>query len=141
MVELNPQLIRNLLSIRYNPTDKPLIKPASTKDFKNQNSDLDGKYVEKLCEQSIRNSIPYKTKSISLSLSSGIDSSLCLALLRKVFPDKKIVCICGIFGEGFDESEGAKIIAHKFDSDFKIVHMDSVFKSMPELINIPKRPK
>ena len=87
------------------------------------------------------NSIPDDAKSIAISLSSGIDSSICLAILRKSFPDKKIIAICGVFDSGFDESVEAKKIAEKFSAEFKVVHMDSIFTNMPEIISISKRPR
>ena len=83
----------------------------------------------------------HSSKSISISLSSGIDSSLLLGLLRKILPNKKIKAFCGIFHDGFDESENAKKIADQFDADFKIVKMDSVFTNMPQLISITRKPK
>jgi asparagine synthase (glutamine-hydrolysing) len=58
-----------------------------------------------------------------------------------MFPHDKIVAICGVFEGSYDESERARKIADSFGADFKLVNMDSVFASLPELVLISKRPK
>ena len=95
---------------------------------------------EKLLENSIIKNLSNK-KTIAISLSGGIDSTLCLGLIRKIFPDKKIYGICGVFGEGFDESEIAGQVANQFNANFSVVKMDSIFTHMPEIISITKKPK
>ena len=133
--------IRNILSIRYNPHDKTQFFRASPSNFKNKYQDDDGLKTQELLKQSILKKIPDDGETITISLSSGIDSSLLLGLLRKTFPKRKIVSICGIFENGFNESKRAKLIAQKFDSDFITVEMDSIFVNMPELINMTKKPR
>ncbi len=133
--------IKNILTVRYNPEKTSLIQKKQWLDFQPLYSDPTGKHVEELLTNSILKNIPDSNEPIVISLSSGIDSALCLALLRKIYPKRKIISLCGVFAEGFDESKDARLIAEKFDSDFKIVKMDSVFTTMPELINISKKPK
>lgn len=140
-MKIDKTLIRNFLTIRYNPREKPPLKLASWRDFLPENNDADGKITEKLLLQSINKSIPNNESPISISLSSGIDSSLCLALLRKSFPKRKIVAICGVFEDGYDESINAKKIASKFEADFKVLQMESIFTNMPEIISISKKPR
>jgi asparagine synthase (glutamine-hydrolysing) len=138
---LNLKTIPNILSIRYNPLENPPRKPAHWTDFTSKISDPDGHIVEGLLLQSIHNSIPNNDEPIIVSLSSGIDSSLVLALVRKVYPKRKIHALCGVFQGSYDESKQAKIIAENFDADFEIVNMDSIFSSLPELIAITKKPR
>ena len=114
---------------------------AKWQDFVSNTSDTNGQLTEKFLGNSISNSIPNDDSTISISLSSGIDSSLCLAILRKTFPKRKIIAFCGIFDTGFDESKEAKIIADDFSAEFKTVNMDSIFTNMPEIISITKRPR
>ena len=133
--------IRNILSIRYNPEETSQIKPVTWKDFKKTESDPDGRKVERLIRNNILKKIEPEDGPICVSLSGGIDSTLCLGLLRKCMPDRKIISICGVFKEGFDESKTAKSVAKKFSSDFKIVKMESIFTKMPELISIANKPK
>jgi asparagine synthase (glutamine-hydrolysing) len=134
-------MARNLLSIRYNPEEDPLITPAHSCDFLTRSSDPEGIETERLLKQSISQSLSQKKGPFLISLSSGIDSTLCLALTRKVFPRDKIIAICGVFEGSFDESERARKIAETFEADFRVVNMDSVFASLPELVHISRRPK
>jgi len=139
-LKINKKLIKNYLTIRYDP----LINSTSLAkwtNFVSNTSDTNGQLTEKFLGNSISNSIPNDDSTISISLSSGIDSSLCLAILRKTFPKRKIIAFCGIFDTGFDESKEAKIIADDFSAEFKTVNMDSIFTNMPEIISITKRPR
>ena len=139
-MNINKKLIQNYLSIRYDPTTNSK-NLADWKFFNSQTSDLNGKITENFLVNSVKKSIPDEKKPIAISLSSGIDSSLCLAILRKTFPKRKIFAICGVFDSGFDESKEAKKIAEKFSAEFKTLHMDSMFTNMPEIISITQRPR
>ncbi|MGI0009817.1 MAG: asparagine synthase-related protein, partial [Nitrosopumilaceae archaeon] len=139
--KLDKNAIRNFLTIRYNPLEEPPIRPATWKDFQPNFSDPNGYQSEKLLKNSILKLSAQKKGHFVVSLSSGIDSTLCLALLRKAYPQEKIVAICGVFEEGFDESKRAKEIATKFEADFKVVYMDSIFTRMPEIVFISKKPR
>ncbi|RZD48634.1 MAG: asparagine synthase [Thaumarchaeota archaeon] len=139
-MELNNKSIRNILTVRYDPLEKPLFPPLTWKDLDYNLNDKDGIKTEKLLTGSIIKNLS-KEKSISISLSSGIDSSLCLGLIRKIFPEKKITGICGVFGKSFDESIVAEKIARKFNADFLTVNMESIFHQLPEIISITKKPK
>jgi asparagine synthetase B (glutamine-hydrolysing) len=127
--------IRNILSIRYNPLEKPFIKPAKWQDYTNE---VYNNARDKLQELLVKSTLDKLSdqKTIAISLSGGIDSTLCLGLIRHVFPEKKVIGICGVFAGGFDESIVAKRVADKFNADFHIVHMESVFTHMPEIITI-----
>jgi len=138
--KLDQKLIRNILTMRYNPEEKPLIFPAQINDFKLNNRDGDGRITEKLLKNSLHRQIG-SNSSFVVSLSGGIDSSLSLALLRDSFPDSDIFAICGVFEGSFDESLYAKKIAKKFDTKFKILKMGSIFSNMPEIISITQKPK
>jgi asparagine synthase (glutamine-hydrolysing) len=137
---INKKLIKNYLTIRYDPmiNSKNL---AKWQDFVSSSSDTNGKLTEKFLGNSISNSIPNDNSPISVSLSSGIDSSLCLAILRKTFPKRKIITFCGVFDSGFDESKEAKLIAEAFSAEFKTIDMGSIFTNMPEIISITQRPR
>lgn len=132
--------IRNILSIRYNPLDGSSLRRLTWKDCKNKSNDPNGIHTEILLKNSIRKLLPEKDP-VSISLSAGIDSTLCLALIRQIFPQKKIITLCGVFEDSFNESKIAARIANKFDADFHVVQMDSMFTQMPEIISIAKKPK
>ena len=139
-MKINKKLIQNYLTIRYNPVQNSNTS-INWKNFISQTSDPSGKISEKLLLDSVKKSIPDDKSPIAVSLSSGIDSSLCLAFLRSIFPKRKILAICGIFDSGFDESKEAKKIAENFSADFKIHQMGSIFTNMPEIISITQRPR
>lgn len=133
-------MIKNYLTIRYNPINPP-ISAIKWRELLNKTSDVEGYNTENLLINSIKKSSIEKEKTIVVSLSSGIDSSLCLAILRKVFPKKRIVAICAVFSTNFDESKRAKEIAKKFDAEFKVIAVDSIFTRMSELVAITGKPR
>ena len=138
-IQFNPISIRNILTIRYDITEKYVTKPAKVEDFRKKVIDNDGRKTERLLDNSYKDIENYE--KFAISLSGGIDSTLCLALLRKNFPKAKIVAISGTFEGAFDESSHAKDIAEKFDAEFYQVHMKSIFTRMPEIVSIAKKPR
>ena len=141
MIEkINTKLIRNFLTIRYNPVDKPSIPPINWKSISNTTNDPNGLKTQKLLEKSIKKRFN-NADTITTSLSGGIDSSVSLALLRKTFPKKKIIAITGVFEGNYNESPTAKKIASNFDVKFKTIKMDSIFTTMPKIISISKKPR
>ena len=138
--KINKINLRNILTIRYDP-QKSSNQYISPKNFLPRTNDPTGKKTEKLLINSIRDFFNSNTKSITISISGGIDSTLALGLIRKSLPDAKITALCGIFEDGFDESTTAKQVAKKFDANFYPIKMSSIFTSMPEIISITKKPK
>jgi asparagine synthase (glutamine-hydrolysing) len=139
--KITSKLIHNYLTLRYNPEEINIHKKITSSDLLNTHSDLGGHKTELLLKKAIKKSIPDNDEPLALSLSSGIDSSLTLGLLRHVFPSRKLISICVVFKDAYDESKQARLIAKKFNSTFKIVTVDSIFKNMPELISIAKKPR
>lgn len=140
-LSLNKTEIKNILTIRYNPLEKKIISGLKWRDLRTQINNSSYIKTQKLLESILMELIPPNSHSISVALSGGIDSSITLALIRKIFPDIKITAICGVFKDAFDESINAKLNAENFSADFKIVNMESVFTNMPKLISITKKPK
>ena len=124
-IRVNPVSIRNILTIRYDITEKPVKKPATIEDFKESLNDQDGYITEKLLSNSFRKI--RKFNKFSISLSGGIDSGLCLALLRNNFPKGKIIAISGVFENAYDESTYAKKLAEKFDADFYPIDIIDIY--------------
>ncbi len=138
-IQLKPSSIRNILTIRYDITQKTTKKPATYQDFKGTIYDNEGRKTEKLLTNSFKEIENYD--KFGISLSGGIDSTLCLALLRKNFPKAKIVAYSGIFEGAFDESKFAKKIAEKFDAEFLAFPMKSIYTRMAEIVFIAKKPR
>jgi asparagine synthase (glutamine-hydrolysing) len=128
------------LTIRYFPKEKSIITPITAKNFQDKYSDPNGIKTEKILKEIIKKTLTNQSGSCVISLSGGIDSTLCLGLVRNVFPKKKITGICAIFENAFDESKAAKKVADKFDADFKIVKIKSIFENLPEIVYISKKP-
>jgi len=133
--------IRNMLTLRYDPRFESLIEKKMSKDISLEENDPLGKKTEKLLKQAFKKKFGKNTNSKCVSLSSGIDSSMSLAILRELYPDIKITALCGVFDESNDESKIAKKISKKFNADFKIIKMPSIFKNMAEIIWITKKPR
>ena len=140
-MQVNKTLIRNILTIRYDPTKKPKLSPVTLKNFNETQTDPSGLKTKTLLINALKIKLKNSKGPIAVSLSSGIDSTLCLSLLREIFPDREIIGICGVFENGFDESKQASKIAKKFNAKFKTVKMPSIYQTMPKLISITKKPK
>ena len=139
--KLDSNSIKNILTLRYNPTKKSKLTKKTWKDFTEKTSDISPQIIENLIcsniNKTIRNSTHTKT---SIALSSGVDSTLVLALLQKTCPDVKINAISIRFEDSIDESKHAAKIASKFDIDHSIVHVENYLKELPHAIGIIKQP-
>lgn len=99
------------------------------------------KDIEKELRKIISTAISkHNPKTISLALSTGVDSNLILALLRDEYPSLNIKCISVSFDE-VSEATYAKKIAESKDTDFYNVTVDNPLKDLPFLISIVKEPR
>ena len=110
MTKINKKSIRNILTIRYDPLNKQNIKLHTVSDLYHSESDSEGIKTEKLLRHVANELLSNNKRSFSVSLSGGIDSTLSLAISRKIAPNAKIKGICAVFEESFDESKTAKKI-------------------------------
>ena len=96
--------IRNILTLRYDPTIEiktlvPKVVPDQVK-IKRNNSYPSSKELEKELRQIINNNISkFEPKTISLALSTGVDSNLMLSLIRDEYPKLDIKCISVSFDD------------------------------------------
>ena len=99
---------------------------------------------ENIIDQSIRNTISTSlntnSKKIGIALSSGIDSTLVLALLRKEFPTIDIESVSVRFSESVDETDASKKISEKFDTNHHVLEIDNFLEELPKAIGIVKQP-
>ena len=132
--------IKQILALRYSinletPFQKLIPEDFETKQIINP---------ENIIEQSIRKSISTEldsnSKKIGISLSSGIDSTLVLALLRKEFPSTDIESVSVKFSESIDETDISKKISEKFDTNHHILEIDNFLEELPKAISIVKQP-
>ena len=96
--------------------------------------------IEDQIRHTIRNEVGKNPDKIGISLSSGIDSTLVLALLRKEFPSIEIESISVKFSQSIDETDASKKISEKFNTNHHILEIDNFLEKLPQAINIVKQP-
>lgn len=133
----NRLTINSILTLRYDPSQKPILPKINSRVFQNDTASPDD--VEKLIEKSLKK-IRNKPKRIAVALSGGIDSTLSLFFLKKVFPDSKIDTISIRFSNSVDESKAAAAIAEHFGVDHHVVSIDNYLEELPNAISIVKMP-
>ena len=79
-------------------------------------------------------------KEISIALSGGVDSTLVLALLRKIKPKIKLHAVSIKFANSVDETPAASKIAERFNAEHHIIHLENYLSELPKAISIIKLP-
>lgn len=136
--------ICNIMTLRYDPS-KPqtkLVKDISYNSMKNRRKPYPSfKDIEIQLRKIIQKNLSeLNPNSVSLALSSGVDSNLILFLLRDEFPNIELNCITVTFDE-FTEAKDAKKIAESYSSNFHEVIVDNPLRELPYLISIIKEPR
>ena len=140
-IHTNPSEICNILTLRYNPKIKPLLPIKTWDRFQPDSTVLSVGDIENSILDSLKQKIESnKIKKISIALSGGIDSTLILAMLRKLFPDIEIEAITIKFAESVDESPVAAKIAQNFEANHHIVYLENYLEELPKAISIIKMP-
>ena len=85
-LQVNPSSLVNILTLRYDPTQKSSLPKYTPKNFVPSQEIPSLEKIEKLIIKNITSKIPKDTDSISIALSGGDDSTLVLAFMRKIFP-------------------------------------------------------
>lgn len=137
---IDASTIRNILTLRYDPTQQTSLPVLTWRDFNSvNNTSLD--LIEKIMEDYIRTKIEnFKIKKITLALSSGIDSTLVLTLFKRKFPDVKIQAISIKFANSVDESEKASKISEFFGIDHDTIFLENFLAELPKMIDTVKLP-
>ena len=97
-------------------------------------------FVEKSIREKISHEIGTNTGKIGISLSSGIDSTLILALLREEYPSNEIESVSVKFSESTDETDASKKISEKFQTNHHVLEIDNFLEELPKAISIVKQP-
>ena len=140
-IHTNPSEICNILTLRYNPKIKPLLPIKTWDRFQPDSTVLSIGDIENSILDSLKQKIESnKIKKISIALSGGTDSTLILAMLRKLFPDIEIEAITIKFAESVDESPVAAKIAQNFEANHHIVYLENYLEELPKAISIIKMP-
>lgn len=96
--------------------------------------------IEHSIRKSISANLETNPKKIGIALSSGIDSTLVLALLRKEFPTEEIESISVKFSESIDETDASKKISERFQTNHHILEINNFLEELPKAISIVKQP-
>lgn len=139
-MQIDPNSLKFILTLRYDPTFVSLLTKLKWEDFQEKKSSNYSYVVETTIENTFKKFEKSITKKPVISLSSGIDSTLVLSLLRKVFPDIEIDSVSISFSDSPDESPQAKKIAEKFQTNHHILKIENFLENLPEAISIVGRP-
>ena len=127
-------LIRNILTLRYDPSQEttlPILDDSNFKPLKKIDSD----FIENTLTKSIESKLS-SAKNLAISLSGGVDSTLVLSFIRKIFPDLNINAISVKFANSTDETQIAKKISDFFEVEHEIVSLENYLLELPAAINI-----
>ena len=138
---IDPNQIRNILTLRYDPSQKPLLPRLIWNDFTPKTDEFSIDVVEKYAENYILKKLQHSgVERISLALSGGVDSSLVLAFLKKTLPDLTIDAISIKFADSVDETKTAEKIAEHFGISHHVLFLENYLKELPKAIGITKLP-
>ena len=141
--KLNPtqlESIKQILTLRYSTNLETSSQKLVPEDFETKQITNPENVIEQSIRKSISTELDSNSKKIGISLSSGIDSTLVLALLRKEFPSTDIESISVKFSESTDETAISKKISEKFQTNHHILEIDNFLEELPKAISIVKQP-
>ena len=136
--KINISSLVNILTLRYDTSIKPNLPPKNPRDFSVDENCVTTQNIEDSICNEIKNKLD--DTEVSIALSGGVDSTLVLALLRKVKPDQKIHAVSIKFSNSVDETPAASEIAQKFDAEHEIIYLDNYLSELPKVISIIKLP-
>ena len=137
----DPQSIKNILTLRYDPTQKTFLPKLTWKNFVEKPITKPDVHIENLIINTIKENFDNsKLTKTTIALSGGIDSTLTLGLLRKTCPHLNIHAISVKFADSIDESTHAANIAEKFGANHHIMYVENYLKELPKAISVTKLP-
>ena len=123
---MNTDSLKQILTLRYDTTLDTTLPKLGWKDFFKKNDVQEDDFS--IIENSIKDSISEYLNNAgdtTISLSSGIDSTLVGTILGKNFPDVKVNSLSLTFSNSFDESPAAKKIADELNFNHHVVHIEN----------------
>ena len=136
---IDPLSITSILTLRYDLTYDPPLSKLTWNDFTEISSSKPEKTVEEIISNSYSESLG-KKENVGIALSSGVDSTLLLTLLKKKYPKIHVDSFSIRFSNSFDETVMAKTIADKFNSTHHIIEVENFFEELPKAISITQLP-
>ena len=138
-IEINEKMIKNILTLRYDPTLETKKKKLSVEDFQPRENSNYLEIIEKTIIKTLKNKLENE-EHVSVALSGGIDSVLVSSLLRKALPKINIEAISIKFADSIDETKIAAKIAEKLNANHHIVPIENFLEELPKAISIVKMP-
>ena len=138
---MNTDSLKQILTLRYDTTLDTTLPKLGWKDFFKKNDVQEDDFS--IIENSIKDSISEYLNNAgdaTISLSSGIDSTLVGTILGKNFPDVKVNSLSLTFSNSFDESPAAKKIADELNFNHHVVHIENFLEEIPKAISIVEKP-
>lgn len=105
--------LRNILTLRYDPSQKSTLPSLTWKDFLPKFHVNDIKIEDNI--KSYLEQYLSRTNDLGIALSGGVDSTVVLYLIKKFFPNLKINAFSIRFSNSVDETLIAAKIADFFD--------------------------
>lgn len=138
---LEPDTIKNILTLRYDPIQTSILPKKNWQDFVNKPENHSTEFIEKSIEKNIKKAVDKShNEKIAIALSGGVDSALILAFLHKTLPDVSIEAISIKFANSVDETSNAAKIADFFGAKHHVVFVENYLKELPKAISIIKLP-
>lgn len=138
-MNVNEKMIKNILTLRYDPSLEIEGKKFVWEDFKPKEVSDYFELIEKTIIKTMKDELENENQ-VSVALSGGIDSTLMTSLLRKAMPDITIEAISIKFADSVDETKIATKIADKFNANHHIIPIDNFLEELPKAISIIKMP-
>jgi len=140
MYNVDKNSFKQILTLRYDTTLASTLPELRWNEYQQKaKSDNILPFIEKSIVESINNNQNELTNA-TISLSSGIDSTLIASIIKKNFPNLEINSLSITFSDSFDESPFAKQIADRLDINHHVVFVDNFLEELPKAIKITEKP-
>ena len=139
-MEVNSDSLKHILTLRYDPSFEPLLPKQKWENFQEKESFDYLNTVENIIQNTLKKYEKSLKRKPIVSLSSGIDSTLVLTLLRDLYPDIEIDSMSLSFSESFDESPQAKKLAEHFQTNHHVIKIENFLENLPHAISIVGAP-
>lgn len=138
----DPFAAQYYLTLRYNPLLSPTLPRMTPSDMRPLNLTH---APEILCDMIVTSmhdtfdKLPADAK-VAVALSGGVDSTLVLVLLRKYFPNLRIIAMTVRFEDAHDETQQASDTARLLGVDHVVVDAGDHLRSLPAAIRAVSQP-
>jgi len=138
-ISLSSDSIKSILTLRYDQNHMGSLPKLGWKDFL-PSWNPSANNIQDIIINYLKTRLPPSIKEISIAQSGGIDSTIVLYYLRKIFPNLKINAISIRFSESEDETGDAKKVADLFECVHHVIHVENFLKKLPQAIHMIKLP-